>query len=324
MKNKITLKTYGIFGAFVILSALPAGANEEKPIRSGGTAAESQSIDIKPRWQVGKKFTQTSKTEETMMMAIGGLQMEQKSVMIAESTLAVRAHENGKFKRVSMKYDRIAVEMGLANHKSTYDTAKADDKDPSGTARAARLIIGKEVQMVLDDKDEVIEVENLAELLKQTTGGDPEDSLLGQFFDKEAIKNTIRQSSLLGALGKPVKVGDAWPFSYSVSKGTAGRLFINGNYTLKGQSERAGARCAELEISGEVQFKAPPGAAAARATDGSLSGSAWFDPALGICRDLETTQELKLKRKNPKKPDEIVEIPMKQVVRQTITKVENL
>ena len=60
------------------------------------------------------------------------------------------------------------------------------------------------------------------------------------------------------------------------------------------------------------------------AQGGTLTGTLWFDPALGICREAQMTQEINLKMKNPQKPDESMEIPMKQVIKQTVTKVEDL
>lgn len=312
--NKFAMQIHGVLIAFAFLSATT-------------TPAQSQTIDIKPRWQVGKKYTQTSKTEEISTIEIGNQKMEQKVGMTIESTLAIRLHENGKFKRVTMKYDRIAIAMSMAGQEIKCDSAKAGDaeSDPLGAGKLVGILIGKEVKMVLDDKDEVIEVGNLDALLKQMAAADPKASMFGELFNKDAMKNMIRQNSLLGAPGKPVKAGDAWPFTYSVSMEPAGKVSIAGNYTMKGQSVRAGAKCAELAISGKIGIEAAPtGATPGPGSAGTLSGSVWFDPALGICRDSETTRQMNLKVKNPVKPDEPMEVPMKQVVKQTITKVENL
>ena len=74
----------------------------------------AQTVDIKPRWQVGKKITQTMRMDQESTIALGEQKMEQKVGMTMDTTMSVRAHENGKHKRVSMKYDRVAMDMNMA------------------------------------------------------------------------------------------------------------------------------------------------------------------------------------------------------------------
>lgn len=305
-------------------------------IAAAASPASAQTIDIKPRWQVGKKFTQTMKMDQTSTMPLGGEKMEQKVGMAMDTTLAIRAHEDGKSKRVTMKYDRVAMDISMAGQAMKYDSAKPDAaaEDPLGIGKSLGIFVGKEIKFVLDEKDEVSEVENLDALMKEMAAANPMASMFGQMFSKDSMKNMMRQNFLYGSPTKAVKPGDAWPFTFSVTMAPLGKISIDGNYTMKGQSDRAGAKCAELAIAGKIGIEAAPAsddpatagmqALGLTATGGTLTGSVWFDPALGVCRDSEVTQQMNLKMKNPQKPDESMEIPMKQVVKQTITKVENL
>ena len=115
-----------------------------------------------------------------------------------------------------------------------------------------------------------------------------------------------------------------------------GKVDLNGTYTLKSIGDHAGVKCAEIAIAGKLGMDLG-GAADAKTDDanplkalglkvdgGKVAGTLWFDPALGICREVKMTQEMNMKMNNPQKPGESMEIPMKQTITQTVTKVENL
>jgi hypothetical protein len=297
-----------------------------------------ESIDIKPRWQVGKKFTQTMRMDQASTIALGDQKMEQKVGMTMDATVTVRAHENGKQKRVSVKYDRVAMSMNMAGQEMKYDSATPADaaSDPLGMGKSFGAIVGKEIKMVMDEKDEVLEVENLDAMIQEMVAANPMAATIGQMFNKDAMKNMMRQSSLYASPGKPVKAGDSWPFKYNMPMPALGQIDLSGTYKLKGVGDHAGVKCAEITLDGKLVMDT--GKAGDAKTDGSdplkqlgvkidggkMTGTLWFDAALGICREAQFTQEMNLKMKNPQKPDESIEIPMKQTITQTVTKVENL
>lgn len=307
---------------------------------TAATPLHAQTVEIKPQWQVGKKFTQTVQMDQASTIALGDQKMEQKVGMTMDATMAVTAHENGKHKRVTIKYTRVAMDMNMAGQAIKYDSAKPEDTaaDPLGLGKSFGVFIGKEVKLILDEKDDVLDVENLDAIIKEMTAVNPMASMFGQMFSKDTMKNMMRQSSLYASPGKPVKAGDSWPFVFAVAMPPLGKISMDGKYTMKGMSDRGGAKCAELTVAAKLAIETgAPGAAGSpgaggpdlqslgiSAKDGTMVGTLWFDPALGICREAQFTQEINLKMKNPQKPDESIEIPMKQVIKQTITKVENL
>ncbi|MEO7319393.1 MAG: DUF6263 family protein, partial [Chthoniobacteraceae bacterium] len=220
----------------------------------------AQTMEIKPRWQVGKKFSQTMHMDQASTIALGDQKMEQKVGMTMDSTMTIRAHENGKHKRVTMKYDRVAMDMNMAGQEMKYDSAKAEDAstDPLGMGKALGIFVGKEIKFVMDEKDEVLDVENLDALMKEMAAANPMASMLGQMFNKDAMKNMMRQSHLFGTPGKPVKAGDAWPFVFSVTMAPLGIISMDGTYTMKGQSDHGGVKCAELAMVGKLGIEAAP------------------------------------------------------------------
>jgi hypothetical protein len=113
----------------------------------------------------------------------------------------------------------------------------------------------------------------------------------------------------------------------------AGSVTIKGTYTFKGMVDRDGVRCAEILTDGKITMEltpaegAPGGAGEALAAmnmkvnDGTLKGPVWFDPQLGIAREAELVQDMKMSMKNPADPAAEMVIPIKQTIRTKLVKV---
>ena len=307
-------------------------------ILTAASPLSAQTIEIKPRWQVGKKFFQTMQMDQASTIALGEQKMEQKVGTTMDTTMTVRAHENGKDKRVNVKYERIAMAMNMAGQEMKYDSATPADaaSDPLGIGKSFGAFLGKEIKIVVNEKDEVVEVENLDAMMKELAASNPMAGALGQMFNKDAMKNMLRQGTLYASPGKPVKAGDSWPFQFAMPLPAVGNVDINGTYTLKSIGDHAGVKSAEIAVVGKLGMNiGTPGDTKAdeanplkqmglKVDGGKVAGTLWFDPALGICRDVKMTQEMTMKMNNPQKPGETMEIPMKQTITQTVTKVENL
>ena len=298
----------------------------------------AQTVDLKPHWQVGKKFSQTMKMEQSSTMSLGEQKMEQKMGTTMDTTMAISAHENKKDKRVNVKYERLAMTMNAAGQEMKYDSAAPADAaaDPLGLGKLLGPFLGKEFKMVMDEKDEVVEVESIDAMMKELVAANPMAGSVGQMFNKDAMKNMMRQGTLYATPGKPVKVGDSWPFTFAMPLPALGKVALNGTYTLKSIGDHAGAKCAEITVTGKMSMDATAAAdgktgdanplkqLGVKMDSGKMSGTLWFDPALGICRDVQITQEMNLKMNNPQNPGATMEIPTKQTISQTLTKVENL
>jgi hypothetical protein len=290
-------------------------------------------IELKPHWPIGKKISQRMQMDQSSKISLGADPIDQKIAMTMDGTMSIRRHENAKDKRIDMKYDRVTMSMDMAGQSMNYDSEKPGD-DALGMGKAFGAIIGKEVRVIVDASDEVIAVENLDAILKEMSAGSPMAAMISQMFNKEAVKNMMRQGSLYATPGKPVKSGDSWKFDHKMPLPQLGKVEMTGAYTLKGMAERAGAKCAEIALDGKLAMDLSGGDSTDPASplkalgmtmdSGKMTGTLWFDPAIGICRDAQFTQEMTLKMKNPGNPDASIEIPMKQIVKQTVTKIENL
>ena len=292
----------------------------------------ADTIEIKQRWPIGKKFSQAMNMVQSSTVTLGPTKMEQKVNMTMEMSTAVTKHEDGKQKRLTVKYERMAMQMDMNGQKMGFDSAKPED-DPQGIGKAVGGVVGKDLKMLANEKDEITAVENFEEF--SAAAGGAGSSPFGQMFSKDSMLDMMKQGSLHGLPGKPVKAGDSWPFNYTVKMPQLGAVTIKGTYTLKGVSPHAGVPCAEIAMDGTlgIEFNdvsksadaaGPLAALGMKMSGGKMSGTVWFDTALGMARDSDFTQQMEMSMKNPAQPDTTMTIPMTQQMKLSLTKIEDV
>ncbi len=305
-------------------------------VLSTARLSAADAIELKQQWLTGKKYSQTMNMAQTSSFALGPQKMEQKMNMTMEMSTAVAKHEDGKQKRLTVKYDRMAMKMNMNGQEMAFDSAKPGE-DPLGMGKGFAGMIGKELRILASEKDEITSIENFDEFIAAAGAGGLPGAQIGQMFNRDSLTDMVKQGSLKALPGKPVKPGDSWPYEYSVKMPQIGQIAIKGTYTFKNMSVRGGVSCAEIAMDGTLQMDIS-GAAADGKTDGpgamlaamgmkinggKLGGTVWFDPKLGMARDAEFTQEMEMSMKNPAEPAASITIPMKQTISQTLTKVED-
>jgi hypothetical protein len=290
------------------------------------TAADT--YEIKKSWPVGKKVSQTMKMDQTSSMELAGQKMEQKMNMTFEMSTGVTKHEDGKQKRLAVKYDRMAMDMTMGPQKFAFDSAKPED-DALGLGKMIGGIVGKEFKVLVNANDEVTDIENYDAVAGALGGGAA--SPLGQMFGKDQMVEMMKQGALHSSPGKPVKVGDSWPLNFTMKAPPVGSITIKGTYTLKGAGPHDGVPCLEIAMdatlatdAGGAGTPAQVAALGAKITGGKTAGTLWFDPALGMVRGSDSTQSMEISMKNPTQPDATMTIPMNQHIIVTMTKVEDL
>ncbi|MEP6671134.1 MAG: DUF6263 family protein [Chthoniobacter sp.] len=293
----------------------------------------ADTIEIKQQWQAGKKYYQTIQTDQQSSVEIGPQKMEQTTSMTIELTMAVSAHQDGQPKRMVIRYERMAMQVGMNGQKMGYDSAKpAEGGDPLNLSKTIGATVGQELKVVFNDKDEVDKVENYDEFIAHLSpaavpGFDP-----AKMFNRESLTQMLKQGSLQAVPGKPVTAGDSWSFSNQVDLPQLGKVSVTGKYTLKGVGDHDGVRCAEIQTEGALAMdlgaatdtSSPLSALGMKVTDGNIKGPVWFDPALGIARESQLTQEMNITMKNPADPTATLNVPMKQQISVKLTKIEDL
>ncbi len=299
--------------AAAVALAIPAGAQE--------------AIQLQQTWQVGKRYTQSMKMDQSTNMNVGGKNVSQEMHITATTILSVARHEDGKRKRITIKYDRMAMEGDTNGVKMSADSAKPDDSGPFGKVFPA--MVGKEIRAVVDDKNEVEGIEGLDEI---SAGLGDAAGMAKMFLNEEAVKRMITQSGLQAVPDHPVKPGDSWPFTTTMPMPPMGQLNLKGTYTYKGMAKRGGVPCAEIQIdtslggsnSGENAGEGPLAQLGLKLETGSLKGAIFFDNALGTQRESQLVQEINMSMNNPLSQSERLSMPVKQAIHITLDKVEDL
>ncbi|MDR3403611.1 MAG: DUF6263 family protein [Chthoniobacter sp.] len=292
----------------------------------------ADTIEIKQQWQAGKKYYQTIQTDQQSSIEIGQQKMDQTTSMTMEMTMAVSAHQNGQPKRMTIRYERMAMEVGMNGQKMGYDSANPGASgDPLNLSKTIGATVGQELKVVFNDKDEIDKVENYDEFIAHLSpaavpGFDP-----AKMFSRESLTQMLKQGSLQGVPGKPVTAGDSWPFSNQVDLPQLGKVGVTGKYTLTSMGDHNGVPCAEIQTEGTLSMdlsastddKSPLGALGMKVTDGTIKGPVWFDPALGMARESQLVQEMTITMKNPADASATLTVPMKQQISVKLTKVED-
>ena len=297
--------------------------------------APAQAIELKQRWITGKKYFQKMETAQQSAFEIGPQKMDQQMKMTMEMTMAVTMAEDKTRQRVTLRYERAAMEMTMNGQKMGFDSAQpAAGTDPLGLNKTMGAVVGKEMKMLVDAKGEVVAIENY-EAFIAALGTSPVPGMdMRMMFSEESLRQTMK-GALQSFPPQAVAPGATWPFVNEMTLPQIGKVGVRGTYKFNALVDRGGAKCAELATDATLtmDMSAPGGAGGAaeaiaalgmKVTDGTLKGTVWFDPALGMTREAQLVQDMKMSMKNPLDPAALVVIPMKQTITTTLTKVEDL
>lgn len=290
------------------------------------SASAADTVTLKQQLLVGKRYYQTIKMNQATTIDMGQIKMDQKMDMTMEASYAVTKADDGKGKRVALKFDRMVMNMDMNGQKTVIDSsAPGTNAGPLGNPFAA--LTGKEIRMLVDENNKVTGFENFDEVV-QAAGGASNPVVAG-VFNKDALSKTIEQSGLQSLPNHPIKPGESWSFSVDMPMPQVGTGTVKGTYTYKGTSVHNGVPSAELAVEGKINFAVADGGSNPAAQmgmkikDGSMSGTIWFDNALGTARDADIHQDMTMTMNNPTKPGETLTLPMKQTIHTELIKVED-
>ncbi|EDY19701.1 hypothetical protein CfE428DRAFT_2877 [Chthoniobacter flavus Ellin428] len=297
-------------------------------------ASAAETVEIKPQWMAGKRYYETMQTDQVSSFEVAGKKMEQSTSMTIELTMTVSPHQDGQPKRMTIRYERMAMGVEINGQKMGFDSANPGASgDPLNLSKTMGATVGQELKVVFNNKDEIADIENYDEFVSHfgaaaTPGFDPK-----KMFNKEALTEMMKQGALRATPGKPVAVGDTWDFSNQIDLPALGKVVVKGNYTLKSIGDHNGVRCAEIEMDGQLSMDigeakrdaaSPFSELGMKVSNGTLKGPMWFDPQLGMARDSQLVQEVTISMKNPADPTAMMEMPMKQNISMKLTKVEDV
>ncbi len=183
-------------------------------------------------------------------------------------------------------------------------------------------------KLLLDDRGKVRDV----------TGLDPQkiqNPILARFLGREQLANLMLQGWLTSMPATAVGKGDSWPYQMKFPT-PVGALFIKGNYTLGGRSERGGKSLLEIQLTGQVQgdfSKADPNEKdeevlkvqgmmllmGVKVKVGTVKGSLWYDPVTKMLISSEVDTNIRLSVEKFPENGQPTEIPIQQTMTLTLT-----
>ena len=117
---------------------------------------------------------------------------------------------------------------------------------------------------------------------------------LRSMFSEGYLKQRMSEYQILSP--NPVQPGDTWPVHFEFSLDKLGTIVVDDTFTFQNWEIHGKRYCARLEFQGTIKSgesaDPDPKGMSFKISDGSGSGSSWFDPELGVTLDTTMNQNL--------------------------------
>ena len=296
-------------------------------------AVAEEAESFQAEMAVGKRYHLTVVTDQSSRMKLGAQDMTQKSSVEVGTSQTISSGPSKDTRKITVKYERMAMNMEVAGQKMSYDSAKPDASAENPLAATFSKIVGKQMVAVVDANYKVKSVEKDAAV----EAAFAQDPVVSGMLNKDGLEQMLRQRGIGTAPPKPAKVGDSWPFVIEQALPGVGALKVTGTYTYARNVEKDGSPCAELKIGdGKITMKlaaagsdpnspeARMAAAGMKLTEGRIAGTIHFDRAVHTVRESDVSMNLTMAMKNPADPTAEISIPTEQHIVTKLTKVEDV
>jgi len=292
-------------------AASPSTASPAVSVSGGGAAAVTamatpadtgDPVEMKIKWEVGKRYLQRLEMAQTMDMNMPGSSQPVKQEMKQSQDIGISAlkERDGGGDELEMEFLSVAMDMKMGDAPVMSFDSKQGGQDNSANPAAAVLgkMVGSKIKFLTDPSGKIESVEGYQEFQDHVINGSaPEmQAMMKGFMSEDNLKQMFTTS--MGLPDKPVKIGDNWPVKMEASLGPMGKIVLNLNYTFTGWEQHDDHKCAVLEYVGDISMK-PGGDAGANGAmsieQGKASGKTWFDPEMGMIKETAGKQDMTMK-----------------------------
>ncbi len=177
-------------------------------------------VNLKLALQPGSQYLYTMDMKMTMEQNAMGQAMKTQQDMLMESTYDVAAG-SGDNRKITVTYDRIAMNMKNAMMNMSYDSKDPSKGDPKLAAMGG--LVGKPFSMEVSGQGEILKVDGLSNIINgmgdtSTPEGVAMRQQMAQTFNDTAIRSMMQQSLNIFP-DHPVKPGETWKKTYTMSMG---------------------------------------------------------------------------------------------------------
>jgi RNA polymerase sigma factor (sigma-70 family) len=292
----------------------------------GGSDAERGPIEMRMKWQTGRKYVMHSETIETTETKQPNQPKPVKQVQKITQDYhfsLIKELDNGGW-QLQLEFERLMLEVFAGDRKmfsadSTQNSAQ-DTRNPVGAR--LRKMAGARLQYFLNANAKVEKMEGYQELVNRVAGGNPkEQAAFKDLFNENALEK-------LGSFAqdttprREVKLGDIWAMHLE-ERSNLGTLNVDLKCTFKNWEQHADRKCMRIKFTGRIAPQADPNIASlpVRIENGRLSGETWFDPELGMDVEIAIDADLNLKINQR---GQILTVPANQKTRFALVAVEDL
>lgn len=268
---------------------------------SGGPAT------LKMEWQAGKTYTQKVTLDQSSKISMLGQEMEQKMKMNMDLSMEVSLLVGTPLKEVKAQYERVAMEMDAMGQKMGFDSS-AGAAQPGNPFAALSGLVGKPFTLTVDEKNELVDVKGMDELLEGAASNPAAAEIVRQIAGKDQIAQMMNLGIAQTLPKAPVKVGETWDVKMPLNLGPLGKVEVTGKYTYLGTAPKNGVNCAVIAMdttltvnldSSQLGGEAGGNPLAMKITDGAQKGHLYWDTQANWLRGLELDQAMTLSIQPP-------------------------
>lgn len=288
-------------GAGVLLAAGGGAVVYEINHHSANVSGTSVSMDdpVEPKinWLIGKKYSMAMDVSQNTETTVPGLAQPVETVTRLRQSMdfsPLKKTDDGWQLELKITDISLSSEQNGATVVS-YDSSQNSPADPNSPGALLGLVVDAPLQYDVDADNVAQKVNGLDQFSQRVAAAKPmQQVLFQQLFNENVVKQYA--SFGRGLTDHQIKIGESWSAKTDMDS-NAGNLALNLTYTFKNWESHSDRRCAHFTITGRVSSNNPSTAtgAAIEIKKGDVTGDMWFDPALGMIVDTETSLNLALK-----------------------------
>jgi hypothetical protein len=289
---------FGVAVAAICFLALSCSkSNQRAPESKSSTASNSSepAVELKVKWP-GKKAVQRMAITSTAQMNMPKTKQPVAQVTdmsLDYSIIALKQREDGgheiEVEFVSTKMESKVGDRVYVSFDSQRDSAK---QAADVVTSALRKIVGAKLRYVLGPDNKVEKLDGYEDFMVRIARGSKNPEMLKPMFGEDSLKMLCNWTEALP--DHPVKPGDTWKNATEMNVYGMAKILIDGTFTFKEWADRGGHKCAKLDFDGTITGKSSPNAPFT-IENGTLRGSSWFDPKLGMLVGSDTDERMTVK-----------------------------
>lgn len=262
-----------------------------------GTAATNDPVFLQVVWRPGKRYVFRVESvlgldvtppeplvPKKLVFALG-----QNDSVLAGRTLA----DGGQELDLEIMTQRFFYQADERNFliMDSRQSAAQDAADP--ISPLLRKLVGAPIKCFTDADGKLVKTEGLTALAASLQTGNPQMKAAVEAAFTEKNLKVIFDCLAAVPPALPLKIGASWPVHCEPEVPGLPGLVVTVHCTPAAWEMRDDRECVRIEFSGDIAAK--PGSSLTTIEGGTLSGTAWFDPQLGMLVHSATVGHLNVK-----------------------------